>query len=67
MRQTVVHEVNATQHRIVILNEDSTNEVGPWVPSTEVASMDKYFAVMGESPLPSGVFIARSCAHQVLP
>ena len=65
MRQ-VIHEVQATQHRIVIINEDSTNIAGEWVPSTEVATVGKYFAIMGESALPGGVFTVRTCAHQVL-
>lgn len=67
MKQTaVIHEVQATQHRIVIINEDSTNVAGEWVPSTEVAHSDKYFAIMGESVLPGGVFTVREVAHQVL-
>ena len=63
---TVIHEVQATQHRIVVVNEDSTNVAGDWVPSTEVAFNNKYFAIMGESVLPGGVFTVLEVAHQVL-
>lgn len=66
MKHTVVHEVQETRHRIVVINEDSTNKAGNWVPSTEVAYNDKYYAIMGESVLPGGVFTVREVAHQVL-
>jgi hypothetical protein len=62
----VVHEVNESQHRIVILKPDSTNDAGEWVEHRDVAWNGKYFAVTGNSPLPQGVFTCSVVKHQVL-
>lgn len=64
--RTVIHEVNGEQHRIVVLNPDSTNEVGDWVELRQVAHLDQYFAITGPSALPQGVFTCREIPFQML-
>ena len=66
MKSTIVHEVQDHRHRIVILNENGSNVASPWVSFNEVANNDKYFAIIGESELPQGVFTVRVVPHQVL-
>lgn len=59
MRKEVLHEVNSTSHRIIFINEDKTSEAGEWAPLAAVASLSDHFAIVGESPLPQGVFTCR--------
>ena len=66
MKSTVVHEVSEGQHRIVVLQEDGSNEAGQWTDASNVAVNGKYFSITGESALPQGVFTVKSVPHQVL-
>lgn len=63
---SVIHESNGSQHRIIVIRDNGTNVPGAWAEQREVAYLDGYFAIMGESPLPQGVFTCRSVDHQVL-
>lgn len=65
-KSTILHEVNHVQHRIVQVNADGTNKSGEWKALNEIATLDKYFAITGESVLPQGVFTVSEKAHQVL-
>lgn len=62
----VIHEQTDSQHRIVFIHEDSTNTVGEWVELRQIAALKGHFAVVGESPLPQGIFTCRGVDHQVL-
>ena len=66
MKQTVVHEVLEHSHRIVVHKQDSTCVAGAWAGLDKVATHKKYFAIVGESPLPQGVFTCNTVNHQVL-
>lgn len=63
---TIVHEVLEHSHRIVLHKPDQTCEAGKWAGLEAIATLDKYFAVTGESPLPQGVFTCTEQRHQVL-
>lgn len=63
---TVVHEILERSHRIVLHKPDQTCEAGKWAGLDEVATLGKYYAVTGESPLPQGVFTCTEQRHQVL-
>lgn len=62
----VIHEVYDDRHRIVVCQEDGTNNTGDWAELRQVAHMDEYFAICGESPLPQGVFTCRNVPFQQL-
>lgn len=62
----VLHEVFRNEHRIVLLMEDGTVSDGKWTPIHLVANHKQFFAVVGESPLPQGVFTCREVEHRVL-
>ncbi len=62
----VVHEVVNEQHRLVLLLADGTVEASEWIEVRHVANLKEYFAVVGESPLPQGVFTCRVVAHRLL-
>lgn len=63
---TLIHEVTRAEHRIVIVKGDGTNVAGEWTALSNVASNGKYLAIVGESPLPQGVFTCTEQNHQVL-
>lgn len=63
---TLIHEVNSTQHRIVRLHSDGTNEAGGWVGLHELADLGKFLAVVGESKLPQGIFTCSEHKHQLI-
>lgn len=65
-KETVLHEVQDSRHRIVTISPDGTNTSGEWVSVTEVAQHNKYFAIWGDSVLPQGVFTVRGVSHQLL-
>jgi len=62
----IVHEVHLQQHRIVLVGEEQPSNAGQWFGLHEVAKHEQYFAVVGESVLPQGVFTAKVVNHQVL-
>lgn len=64
--RAIVHEILSREHRIVLIQEDGTTDAGKWYPSHEVANHRQYFAVVGESVLPQGVFTTKEVDHQVL-
>lgn len=64
--ESVVHETSKTAHRIVLFMEDSTTDDGPWTPLHEVTKHKHFYAVVGDSPLPQGVFTCKEVAHRVL-
>jgi len=66
MKTTVIHEVREGLHRIIIMQEDGTNEAGEWTPTDQVAVNGKYFSIQGDHVLPQGVFTAKVVSHQVL-
>lgn len=64
--KVVIHEVYDDQHRICIFNEDGTSVVGDWALLKQVAVNGIYFSIVGESPLPQGVFTCREVPFQQL-
>lgn len=62
----VVHEVLRNEHRIVVIKEDGTVEAGEWVSTSQVANQGPYYAIVGESPLPQGVFTTKEVQHSLL-
>lgn len=64
---TLIHETNEGQHRLVMLKPDGTNDTGEWVEQRQVAHLNEtHFAICGESPLPQGVFTVRVIPFQQL-
>lgn len=64
--ESILHETSKTGHRIVLFLQDGTTNDGPWTPLHEVTRYKQFFAVVGESPLPQGVFTCKEVTHRVL-
>lgn len=62
----IVHEILERSHRIVVHAPDATCSAGAWAGLDEVANHSKYYAVVGDSPLPQGVFTCSDQRHQLL-
>ena len=62
-----IHEFDgAGRHRIVLPLANGTVSAGDWVPATDVASHEAFFAVAAAGPLPQGIFTVRTATHRVL-
>lgn len=67
LASTLIHEITSTQHRIVNIKPDGTNDAGTWVGLHEIADLNnKHLAIVGESKLPQGIFTCTEHNHQVL-
>ena len=65
----LIHEYNDKgQHRLVKVNEDSTNEDSAWVDVHTLAQLEKVLAHAGSVSelLPLGPFVVKEVPHQVL-